>query len=161
MMKQKCFGISEEEIEKFWNEYLVKYVTTYRPREFAKKVIDILKEENEIYIITSRNEYGLPLEYKDNMQDFTKTWLYENDIYYDKLIFSPEDKVDICKKNNIDIMIEDRPINIERLSKAGVLVICYDNPYNKNCDGENIVRGYSWYDILNKIKTHEKNEPKY
>ena len=34
-------------------------------------------------------------------------------------------------------------------------VICYDTPYNKECNGKNIIRAYSWYDIYRKLKEIE------
>ena len=150
--ESKSLGISNDEAEKFWNKYLVEYVTNYKPRKFAREVIDILKEKNEIYIITSRNEYGLPKEEYGHMQELTKSWFEKNKIYYDKLIFSPENKVNICLNNNIDIMIEDWDKNIKELSDAGINVVCFDNPYNKNNVNENIPRIFSWYDLLNKLE---------
>ncbi len=149
--ERKAFGLSEEEAEKFWNEYLVKYIESM-PRECTKEVIDILKENHEIYIITARDEYGLPQEYYGSMQKLTKKWLEENKIYYDKLIFSSEGKLDVCQENKIDVMIEDSPNNIEKLSKGDLQVFCYDSSYNKKANGNNVIRVYSWYDILNKIQ---------
>lgn len=78
-------------------------------------------------------------------------WLKRNKIKYDKIIFSPEDKLDICRENDIDIMIEDKPANIENISIL-IPVICFHAGYNKNCIGNNIIRCYSWYDIYAKIK---------
>ena len=48
-------------------------------------------------------------------------------------------------------MIEDSPKNILDISTK-VPVLCFDNPYNKKVEGNNITRVYSWYDILNKIE---------
>lgn len=156
--ESKALGISNNEAEKFWNKYLVEYVTNYKPRKFAKEVIDLLKEKNEIYIITSRNEYGLPREEYGHMQELTKRWFEKNKIYYDKLIFSPENKVDICLNNNIEMMIEDWDKNIKELSNAGINVVCFDNPYNKNNVNENIPRVFSWYDLLNKLEKQTKTK---
>ena len=66
------------------------------------------------------------------------------------IIFSPEDKLQICKENNIDLMIEDKPRNVEMISQE-IPVICFHNEYNENIQGENIIRCYSWYDIYSKI----------
>ncbi|MNI80897.1 5' nucleotidase, deoxy (Pyrimidine), cytosolic type C protein (NT5C) [compost metagenome] len=84
------------------------------------------------------------------MKNNVISWLKLNDIYYDKLIFSPEDKLDICINHNIDIMIEDSPNNINTLSTK-IPVICFNANYNSKCKGDNILRCYSWYDIYNKI----------
>ena len=43
--------------------------------------------------------------------NIVEEWLKYNKIYYDKLIFSKE-KLEICKKYNINIMIEDKKENI-------------------------------------------------
>ena len=149
--EKDIFGISSKEAEEFLKTYLVQYVTSYQPRDFAVEVIKKLKENNNnIYIITARNEYGLPDDEEGNMQKLTKEWIKKNKIYYDELIFTSEDKRKVCKENKIDIMIEDSPTNVKELSEI-IKVFCYDNPYNRGIEGKNITRVYSWYDILNKI----------
>lgn len=35
------------------------------------------------------------------MRETVKKWLKDNNIFYDKLIFSLENKLNICKENNI------------------------------------------------------------
>ena len=154
--EKDIFGISSKEAEEFWKTYLVQYVTSYQPRDFAVEVIKKLKENNNnIYIITARNEYGLPDDEEGNMQKLTKEWIKKNKIYYDELIFTSEDKRKVCKENKIDIMIEDSPTNVKELSEI-IKVFCYDNPYNRGIEGKNITRVYSWYDILNKIANINK-----
>lgn len=105
---------------------------------------------NEIYIITARYLTNTNSELGHEMREAVKKWLKDNDIYYDKIIFSPEDKLEICKENNIDLMIEDKVDNINKISKI-IPVICFNAGYNKSCEGNNIIRCYSWYDIYNKI----------
>lgn len=146
----KALGISDELAEKFWNEYLGFYATKYKTRDFAKEVIDKLKEKNKIYIITARNEEGLPKELYGYMQKMVIKWLEDNEIKYDKLIFSKGSKLPYCLENNIDIMVEDSPRNLLDISNK-IPVLCFDNPYNKGIEGKNIRRVYSWYDILDKI----------
>lgn len=148
--EEKALGISAENSEKFWNIYLPYYAMEYRIRDFASEVIKKLKENHEIYIITARNEDGLPEQYYGKMQELVKIWLKKNEILYDKLIFSKGNKLPYCIENNIDIMIEDSPTNLIDISKK-IKVFCFDNPYNKQIEGENIIRVYSWYDILEKI----------
>lgn len=148
--ESKALGISYEETEKFWNKYLPYYSIEYKPREFVSEVINKLKENNEIYIITARDEAGLPPEYYGHMQELVKEWLKKYSINYDKLIFTKGSKLPYCLENNIDIMIEDSPYNLIDISNK-IQVMCFDNPYNKKIEGENIIRVYSWYDILSKI----------
>ena len=149
------FNWTEEQENKFWNKYLEKYVTESEPREYAREIIKKLKEEgNNIYIITARNEEGLPAEAYGKMQQFTKTWLDKNNIMYDKLIFAPDDeKINQCIENNVDVMIEDSPRNILSISSR-IPVIKYNCRYNDKIKSKNIINAYSWwhiYEIINKM----------
>ena len=152
-LEVKKFSWTDEQEEEFWNKYLENYVLKTAPREFAKEVIDKLRKEgNKIYIITARNEEGLPPETYGRMQEFTIKWLQDNQIEYDEIIFASDtEKLEQCLKNDINIMIEDSPNNILNISSK-IKVIKYDCQYNKNIEGENIITAYSWYHIYNIIK---------
>ena len=151
----KALGISAENVIKFWNMYLPYYATKYQARSFAADVILKLKEKNEIYIVTARNEYGLPDELYGHMHEIVINWLKENNITYDKIVFTEGSKLPYCLANNIDLMIEDSPRNIQEISTK-IPVLCFDNTYNKSVKGENITRVYSWYDILNHIENKKQ-----
>ena len=150
--EQRVFGWTNEQTLEFWNKYLVEYATKYPARKYASDIIHKLKSEgHEIYIITARNEWGLPDEAYGKMKEFVNEWLKENAIYYDKIIYTEGSKVPYCVGNYIELMLEDSPKNVIEISEK-IPVLCYNNSYNNNIEGNNIVRVYSWYDIYNKIK---------
>lgn len=138
---------------KLWKEAIHLYIKE-PPRRFASEVIKKLKDDgNEIYIITNR---CANLSYVDDinkkqMQEIVIKWLDKYNFVYDKILFTHSNKLDICKKEKIDIMIEDKPSNINRISKL-IPVLCFDALYNEECSGKNIYRVYSWYDIYTKIE---------
>ncbi|MDD3340903.1 MAG: hypothetical protein PHN72_01710 [Bacilli bacterium] len=148
------FNVAEEVEDAFWDEYLDFYTTEEHARPCASEVIKKLKKENhEIYIITSRYLTDRNDQKGQMMRNAVKKWLSDNKISYDKIIFSVEKdnkKTKCCLDNNIDLMIEDKPGNIMKLSTI-LPVICFDTNYNKKCVGNNIFRCYSWYDIYRKI----------
>lgn len=147
----KTFNWTEEQGIKFWNEYIVYYATEYPARDFASEVIQKLKEEgHEIYIVTARNDYGVPKEYIGKMKDFVSQWLKDNNISYDKIIYTEGSKLPYCVGNYIELMIEDSPENIKDVSTK-IPVLCFDCNYNRNIEGKNITRVYSWYDVYDKI----------
>lgn len=149
--EDKMLEISSQNAEKFWNTYLKYYATKYQTREFASEVIKKLKQEgHEIYIVTARNEYGLAKEDYGRMKEFVSKWLKDNNIEYDRIIYTEGSKLPYCIGNYIELMIEDAPKNVKEISTK-IPVLCFDNNYNKNICGENIKRVYSWYDIYNKI----------
>jgi len=148
------FKVDSKLDDEFWNKYFKEYSINVDVRSFASEVIKKLKDDgNEIYIITARGSFlsdyanGIFLEESKNI---VLEWLRKNEIEYDKIIFAPEDKLNICLENNIDIMIEDKPANINKISTE-IPVICFHAGYNKSCNGNNIIRCYSWYDIYAKL----------
>lgn len=151
----KVLNITTEQTEKFWNLYLGNYIKKTPIRVFAKDIIDKLKHEgNKIYIITTRDEYGLSKELYGKMEELTKQWLKDNEIEYDKIFFTKGSKMQTIIEQNIDIMIDDAPENIEELSSK-ILILCYNAQYNANIEGNNIIRVFSWYDIYEKIKRRQ------
>ena len=149
------FNINSEIDDKFWSIYLPLYVKE-PARKYADEVTNKLHNEGfQIYIITARYLTDRNDEKGIEMRKTVIDWLKSNNIYYDKIIFSPEDKLDICKKANVDLMIEDKVNNINKISKY-IPVICFDSKYNKICQGINIIRCYSWYEIYTKISNQLK-----
>ena len=141
------FSITKEQEKDFWDKYLDCYAREVKVKEFAKEIINKLKETgNEIYIITARWNADRDDDVGENMRNITKNWLVENGISYDKLVFTKSSKLQSCLDNKIDLMIDDDEVVIRELSEK-MPVICYDSDYNRNCNGKNIIRCYSWYDI--------------
>lgn len=147
-----------EQENKFWNKNLVPYITESETRKFATEVLERLQQENnKIYIITARNEEGMPAEYYGKMQSLTIEWLKKKKIKYEKIIFTNDiEKLNKCIENNVEIMIEDSPANIENISQK-IKVIKFDCQYNKHVKGENIITAYSWYHIYEIIKKLNTN----
>lgn len=151
---KEIFDVDEKLDDEFWKEYLYDYAENEPARKYTDEVTKKLKEDgNEIYIITARYLTDKDDENGKRMRNIVINWLKEYNIYYDKIIFSHEEKLDVCLKNNIDLMIEDKVDNINKISKY-IPVICFDARYNQECKGKNIYRCYSWYDIYAKIKKY-------
>ena len=145
------FNWNQDQANKFWNKYIIKYFSETPVRTFAPEVIEKLRKEgHKIYIITARDDYGMPPEHCGEEQQITKDWLKRNGINYEKLIFETE-KLGPCIENKIDVMIEDSPGNIIELSKQ-IKVIKFDCQYNKDVNNENVTTAYSWYHIYKIIK---------
>ena len=143
----EIFNVSDELDSQFWNEYLYEYVTKEPSRKYASEVIKKLKDSgNEIYIVTARYLTDRNTEDGQRMRKIVSDWLEQENIVYDKIVFAPEDKLQICLENNIDVMIEDKVANIEKISTR-LPVICFHAGYNKHCKNDNIYRTYTLYDI--------------
>ena len=153
----EIFSWSEQTDNDFWENYKAKYAIEEKPRTFAKEVIDKLKNDgHNIYIITARASEFQDVEFKKKMEDLVRQWFKDNELYYDELIFSTVNKLENCRAKNIDIMVEDSPHNIRQLSEF-LPIICFDARYNRDIEGKNIIRCYSFYDVYEKIKEFNKN----
>ena len=115
----QIFNVDDKLDEEFWREYFKEYSLNVEARKFANEVIDKLKQDgNEIYIITARGSFlshSADVMSVEENQQIVLNWLKNNNINYDKIIFSPEDKLNICKENKIDLMIEDKVDNINKI----------------------------------------------
>ena len=155
------FNVTDKEDKECWLSLINDYSINQSARPFASEVIKKIKDEdNEVYIITARG--ASKWDDIDGKIDNTLTiWLKNNNIKYDKLIIS-KDKLEECRKYNIDVMIEDKVENINIISKE-LPVICFNENHNKDIKGKNIYRAYSWYDVYCKylkIKENMNNEKK-
>ena len=154
------FGWDEEITIQFWEENIFEYAKNNPAIPFASETIQKLQEEgNEIIIITARL-FSNKLDQKGTkMRRTVKQWLKENQIPYDKILFSKEDKELYCESYKVEIMIEDSPKNIYELSKKR-FVICMGMPYNKQVQGDKIIRCKDWkeiYDQIQQLKLKNKN----
>lgn len=156
------FGCTSQEREKFWIKYIWEYSLKTPIRKNASSVIKKLKEEgNNIYIITGRVHTT-----KDNVmgllfRKMLEKWLEDNEIVYNQIVYcdekvSAEDKYDVCKQLGIDVMLEDKVDNIDKL-KDICRVICFNAKYNIDYDNKEIPRVTNFDDAYIQIKQMEPN----
>lgn len=133
------------------DDFLVKYIDEIREKAMiksnAQKVIQKLKQEgNTIYIITARKQIG-----NRNPYELTQRFLQKNNIQYDKLVVQ-KDKKQVCVDNNIKVLIDDEPQNINSVSQV-IPVIVFEARHNQKCNGNNIIKVNTWDEVYNIIKS--------
>ena len=118
----------------------------------AKEILEKLRQEHKLFIITARE--------KTSFGQKTKNWLEKNfgEDFFEEIIFSTLDiyntqcKSNICKNYNIDIMIEDAPHHALKCANKNIKVFLMSCPWNKNIqEHENITRVRNWNDIEEKL----------
>ena len=147
----EMFNCDLETEERFWNEYIKVYCTEYSARLGLAEMMTELRKKHNIIIITNRSASMVPT---DTMISWVKGWLEKEKIPYDKIVFNHGSKLQACLDNKIDVMIEDSPKHIKELSQY-MNCICFDSHYNTECEGENIRRCYSSYDLYEHIREIE------
>lgn len=148
-IRNGLFDWSEDEELSFYKANIERIAKNLKPIKQTKKYIDKLKKDgNEIYIISGRdnNEYTNPMQ-------MTVDWLKQYSINYDKLIltnaYDNHAKTEVCKINNIDVMIEDSTIISEDLKANGIKVLVRNTRFNQN--RKEFERVSSWEEIYEKI----------
>lgn len=147
-ISEGMFDWSREEFVEFLANNMENMASEMTPRRNCKKIIDkLLSEGNEIYLISHRAfpDYKHPVETTEN-------WLKKHKINYTKLILSEKpDKTKECKENNIDIMIDDRIGQCEKMTSQGVKCFVMKTRYNYK-DKHNLKLVTSWDNLYVEVK---------
>lgn len=129
------YGCGEKAEIAIWSRFIFEYSLKYQPRLWMKETITKLRNEgNKVFIITSK---ACALE--KSFRGFVVRTLFEiglkmHGIYVDGIEYcslenSAEDKLLVCKQKKIDVMVEDKWENIQKLSKE-LYVLCMDTRNN-------------------------------
>jgi len=149
------FKCSESEYKSYWKKHLLKYVTTEPARKGAKKIIRKLHADEHIIFIITKRVFTCQDDFMGKLMRFLlRNWLWRNGIKYHEIVFCdndiPDSKRTVCVEKNIDIMIDDEPVNINAIAPIAK-VICYDTTYNQDCEGENVFRAKNWSEVYKLI----------
>ena len=144
---------NKKEETEFLDKYYERMVLKVQPKMYAVENIRKLKESGEqIYLITARF-----LSDKFDVEKLTKDWLEKYNIPYDKLILNSQNKVIVAKENDIDIFVDDSIKNCTEMANVGIKTYMMDTIINKDFEGENIERVYSWPHLYQKIENYRKD----
>lgn len=126
-MSQKEFFSDIKYMSDFYEEKLLEVVFEDQVKDGFLDVLNKLKINNEIIIVTARNE-KLSKSFQ-NMRKATLEWLEKNNIYYDKYYDDAykEGKVRVCKKEGIDIIIDDDINNYLAFKDSGIKTLLFDD----------------------------------
>lgn len=148
---EEQFYLTPDENNEFWRQYIFDLLIAIPPRPYASEVIHRLRKDgHKIIILSARDNQYLINHYEGMIDFYVKSWLDKYNIEYDELIINSQNKREKCLEGKFDIMIEDKPINIERIRKI-IPVFVFDAPYNQGMNGSNVIRVYSWYQIYQEI----------
>lgn len=131
------FHCTKKEENAFWTKHIWKYCLTEPVREGMKELLQQAKSYgDEIFIITGRAHTTEQNAIGSLFRKMLEGWLEKNEIPYQKVYYCSEsnnsdEKYDICKRLGIDVMIEDKKENVERISTIAN-VICVASKNNRD-----------------------------
>ena len=145
---QSRYNWTDEQEKKFIEKYFLTVSKESNLMSGFLAVYKLLKEQrHELVVITARG--GFIKEMKDDAMRL----LNEKNIEFDKYYWKVEDKLEICKKENIDLMIDDDWKIIKRLADNQVRTLYFrDANLVKLEENEYIKEVNNWGDIYRVIK---------
>lgn len=121
--------MNDEELKNnFFDIYAVDIYENAVVKRNAAEVLKRLRSKgNEIYLITSRSNSFATSE--NNGFEITEKWLKKHGIEADAIISSAygETRAEVCKKYDIDLMIDDDPYNYKKIISIGKKCLLYDD----------------------------------
>ena len=109
------------------------------PYPGAVETVNAWHEAGHFIHITSHRAEGC--------HDATGRWLERIGLRHDDLHCS-YDKVARCQELDIDILVDDSPVNIQRALEAGLVAATIRHPWNEDvCETEDVVCGADWAEL--------------
>ena len=146
---RKALNIDEKTMASIWGKILETDLLRYAPP--IKGAIESISAlgKHEIWLVTSR---------PTSLQDLTLSWLHENRINYNHIVFDRRgDKVSVGP--NFDLFVEDFVEEASVIAEAGIITLLFDQPWNNNASilPENCKRVYDWNAILLQVNELEES----
>lgn len=117
---QSRYNWTKEQEEVFIKKYFMKVSKESTLMAGFKEVYNLLKKQgNEFVVITARGNFI------EEMKDDAERLLEENNLYFDKYFWKVDDKLEVCKNENIDIMIDDDWRIIKKLAENNIKTLYF------------------------------------
>ncbi|MGO1988220.1 5' nucleotidase, NT5C type, partial [Mammaliicoccus vitulinus] len=108
--------------------------------EGAKDILNQLKNDYELCYISARHSH---------LEDITKEWFNMHNIPFDQITLTgSHNKLEVTKKQNIDVFFEDKLDNAEDINHhLNIPVFLFDTPYNQKELQPGIYRIKTWHEV--------------
>ena len=150
---QDRFQWTQKETEDFLKKYHKQIIEESNFMPGVKRILKLLKEEgNSLILITARGGIN-----KD-MIKITEERLKESGMdIFDKYYWATENKEEVCKKENIEIMIDDFCKNCESIANSKIKTIYLKDAPSYDLEENKYIKVlYNWGEIYRYIKEMEK-----
>lgn len=127
------FNLSKKEQYSYTGTYASEVFFDCPLEKDAKKTINDLAKNNDIYIITARSGRHVP-----EIENITINYLWDNNIKYNCIYFGHDNKLDMYKELKLDIMLDDDYDVYNELINNGCNAVMYEGALNKGKIGNKV-----------------------
>lgn len=144
---QQRYDWTKEEQQVFIDKYFMEISKNSGLMSGFKTVFNKLKEQgHEFVVITARGGF-VP-----EMKDDAIRVLEENEIVFDKYYWKIENKLEVCKKENVDVMIDDDPRIVKKLNDNNIKALYFrDTNLIKLAESSLVHEVNNWGDVYRYI----------
>ena len=152
----KYISQSKKQANQIINQFFSsEHFDNISPAKGAIEGIINARKQHDLYIITSR--YGIarektPLWIERNLKNLISQVFYSSDHKGPGMT-----KAEICKENNIEMILEDDPKISIKCAEEKISVILFKRPWNERVKHKYITPVYSWSEALKEIKNLSQN----
>lgn len=147
-------GTIEQAISSVKQFYKTDFFKEMQPFPGAVEVVQKLKENNELFVVTSRPGHiqeGTFEQVAKHFQNiFSEVFFSSN--HYTKAKNSGRTKAEICFDLGVSLLIDDSLVYAKQSLEKGLKVFLFDSPWNQNREIEGITRVKNWNEIMGKLK---------
>lgn len=139
----KRYGWDNSVADDFYSKY-TEFVLNVAPiKPGAKYVIEELKKQGHKLVCVTLRGY-----YRQCEIDITEKRLKDANIIFDKIYYKEYNKVETCKLENVDFVIEDSAKNIQSLIKEKIRCLHFKAAGLKSVKSEYVTEVQNWAQIL-------------
>jgi len=150
--QENCFDWTQEEEDRFFNEFFDKASDDCDLIVGAKEILTKLKEEkHKLYIISLRGYY------RDAELAVGERAIQKLGIDFDGVYFKTKDKFAKCKELGVDVLIDNDSKYVKVFKDSPIKVIFLRDGYIEKVEGKNIMTAETWVDVYREIKNIKNN----
>ena len=149
---QARYDWTDEEEKEFIKRYFLTVSKESNLMSGFIGVYNLLKKQgHEFIVITARGGFI------EEMKDDAIRLLDENNIKFDKYYWKIDDKLELCKSEKVDIMIDDDWRIVEKLAENHIKTLYFRDTNLKRLEENNYIKEVNnWGEIYRYIKGEEK-----
>ena len=145
---QARYNWTKEQQKDFTDRYFVQVSKESNLMSGFVGAYKYLKEQGHEFVVITARGITPDGTFMKEMEDDAKRVLDEQNIVFDKYYWGQGDKLDVCQKENIDIMIDDDWRIIKKLSSNNIKTLYFRDTNLKRLDeNEDIKEVNNWGDI--------------
>ena len=149
---QSRYNWNEEQEKDFCEKYFLQVSRESNLMSGFIATYNRLKKQGHDFVVITARGLMPDGSFMKEMEDDAKRVLYENGIIFDKYYWGQKDKLEVCLKENIDIMIDDDWRIIKKLSDNSIKTLYFrDTNLKKLEETEYICEVNTWGDIYRKF----------